>query len=67
MDLTVNGEPIAIEESATLFHLVQKLSMSARRGIAVAINDQVVAQSDWNSLVLKPNDSVLIISASQGG
>ena len=67
MDLTVNGEPIAIEESATLFHLLTPVNMAERRGIAVAINDQVIPQSDWDSLVLKPNVTVLIISASQGG
>lgn len=38
-----------------------------KRGIAVAVNNQVVPKSAWPSFELKENDKILVIQASQGG
>ena len=38
-----------------------------KRGIAVAVNNQVVPKSAWSNFELKENDKILVIQASQGG
>jgi sulfur carrier protein len=37
------------------------------KGIAVAVNNQVIPKTDWGNTILQDKDSVLIITATQGG
>jgi|TARA_B110000259_G_scaffold175908_1_gene211533 sulfur carrier protein len=62
----VNENPIEVEENATLSQLLQKVNASAE-GIAIAINDEIIAKNTWKSKAIKNNDIVLIIKATQGG
>ena len=62
----VNENPIEVEENATLSQLLQKVNASVE-GIAIAINDEIIAKNAWKSQVIKNNDNVLIIKATQGG
>lgn len=47
--------------------LLEKENMLEKKGIAVAVNNIVIAKNAWASFELKENDKVLIIQASQGG
>ncbi len=38
-----------------------------QKGIAVALNHEVVARNQWASTFLQHNDHILIITATQGG
>ncbi|MFL9835203.1 sulfur carrier protein ThiS [Chryseobacterium terrae] len=38
-----------------------------RKGIAVALNNRIIPQSFWAKTILKNQDSILIITATQGG
>ncbi len=67
MDLVVNGSPVSISDNASLLKLVEQLGLAERPGIAVAVNDHVIPRVSWSSRVLSTQDSVLIITASQGG
>ncbi len=62
----VNENPIEVEENATLSQLLQKVNTSVE-GIAIAINDEIIAKNTWKSKAIKNNDNVLIIKATQGG
>jgi sulfur carrier protein len=62
----VNENPIEIEENATLSQLLQKVNASVE-GIAIAINDEIIAKNTWESQAIKNNDNVLIIKATRGG
>ena len=62
----VNENPIEVEENATLSQLLQKVNASVE-GIAIAINDEIIAKNTWKSKAIKDNDNVLIIKATQGG
>lgn len=62
----VNENPIEVEENATLSQLLQKVNASVE-GIAIAINDEIIAKNAWESQAIKNNDNVLIIKATQGG
>ncbi|MCJ7933724.1 MAG: sulfur carrier protein ThiS [Chryseobacterium sp.] len=38
-----------------------------KKGIAVAVNNRIIPLSAWAQTILNNNDSVLIITATQGG
>nr|WP_315027347.1 sulfur carrier protein ThiS [uncultured Chryseobacterium sp.] len=38
-----------------------------KKGIAIAVNNQIIPLSAWAETLLKNQDSVLIITATQGG
>jgi len=65
MNLIINGEQQQTKAS-TIHDLLQELSISFE-GIAVAVNEEVVSKMDWTRHSLNKNDSVLIITATQGG
>ncbi|MBL4754352.1 MAG: sulfur carrier protein ThiS [Flavobacteriales bacterium] len=67
MEITVNNKPIKVQSNLKLSEYLSAHSLSNARGTAVAVNDCVIAKSEWQRLVLQENDQVLIIRATQGG
>lgn len=63
MIVTVNGEPTAVAEGATVADVVG----APRRGVAVARNGEVVPRSLWDRTGLEAGDLVEILTAAQGG
>ena len=66
MNIKVNNETQEISESTSVERLVEQLKISTN-GIAIAINNNVVKKSDWNSTIIKNQDNILIIKSTQGG
>ncbi|RZU51979.1 sulfur carrier protein ThiS [Krasilnikovia cinnamomea] len=66
MRLTVNGSPHAVDDAVTVAGLVSTLT-EARRGVAVAVNGEVVPRSGWSAAVLRDGDRVEVLTAAQGG
>jgi sulfur carrier protein len=67
MRLTVNGRDVV--ESAdglSVAALVERLT-PARRGVAVAVNGEVVPRSTWATSRLADGDAVEVLTAAQGG
>lgn len=56
-----------MDDSATLFSLLSVTEYVNQKGIAVAVNNNVVKKQDWKSHQLQENDKVLIVSATKGG
>ncbi len=68
MNITINGEVIAVNEQMKLSEFVElRLSGKEPRGIAVALNDMIIPKSKWNETALNENDNVEIVHAVQGG
>ena len=67
MKIVVNDEKIAVPDAATLADMLSTLEMKDCKGIAVAVNENVVPQGEWCSYALSENDVVLLITAAQGG
>jgi sulfur carrier protein len=63
--LTVNGAARTVE-AATVDALVADVT-TARRGVAVAVNGEVVPRSGWPDALLREGDKVEILTAAQGG
>ena len=67
MKLSVNGE-IAETNFNTLGEwVIAEFKNSTGKGFAVAVNDCVVPNSEWNSLHLQDGDRILVVQATQGG
>lgn len=64
--ITLNEKPIEIKDNFNVLQLLQHVK-SAKNGIAVAINSEIIPQNSWETVVLKSNDQLLIIQATQGG
>jgi sulfur carrier protein len=66
MTLMVNGEPRDVPPGVTLADLVRQLTESPR-GVAAAINGEVVPRRAWPATPLADRDTVEIVTAVQGG
>ena len=66
ISIQVNQETTTIERDANILALIHTLNRS-EKGIAVAVNNEVIAKTEWQEHVLREDDQVLIIQATQGG
>ncbi len=68
MKFLLNGEPCTQSvEVLTLSEMLVSNQIKDQRGIAIAVNQQVVPKNQWSDYQLNENDEVLIIKATQGG
>ncbi|MFI7649679.1 sulfur carrier protein ThiS [Micromonospora sp. NPDC049460] len=66
MELTVNGAERSLPGGSTVADLVRAVT-DQRRGLAVAVNGEVVPRTGWPATVLRDGDRVEVLSAAQGG
>ena len=65
---SLNGAPAPLPSPATVAVLVAGMTGSGGvRGIAVAVNGEVVPRSAWDATGLQPGDRVEVLTAAQGG
>jgi sulfur carrier protein len=64
--LYVNGDACTVAEGIRLDSLVAEVAPSPR-GVAVAVNGDIVPRSAWGQTMLVAEDRVEILSAAQGG
>ena len=63
----VNNSPQETTDAQTLTQLLADLALAEQRGVAVAVNDEVVPRAAWSAHELRAHDRVTIIRATQGG
>lgn len=66
MELTVNGVSRPVPDGVTVAELV-RLVTAEQRGVAVAVNGEVVPRTGWPATGLRDGDRVEVLSAAQGG
>ena len=66
MELTINGEKRKINESQNLADLVKELDIQAPN-FAMALNQQVIPRSKYESTAIQENDQIEIVHAVGGG
>ena len=66
MQVTLNGVPADLDETATVAGLVATHGGGHRR-VAVAVNGQVVPRSRWETTRLAAGDSVEVLVPTAGG
>jgi sulfur carrier protein len=68
MDITVNGTARTYPVAVSVAELVTELGVGGlARGVAVALNGEVVPRSGWATTVVAAGDRVEVLTASQGG
>jgi len=64
--VTINGEPQAIADGATIALLIQRLGINGRR-IAVEVNREIIAREQYPAHTLSDGDQVEIVHFVGGG
>lgn len=67
MNVTVNGNARETPAGSTVDDVVRELSPTNDRGLAVAVNGEVVPRYRWAVTPLGEGDSIEILTAVQGG
>jgi thiazole synthase len=68
MNITVNGEVREVEAGASVASVVEMLDVApGARGVAVALDGEVVPRAEWDSTALAEGHSVEVLAAIQGG
>lgn len=62
-----NNEEVMLQATSDLQSLLAEKGLAEKKGIAVAVNENVIPKKDWDTYILNENDSVLVIKATQGG
>jgi sulfur carrier protein len=66
MRLVVNGEPRSLTSGTSVDALVAALDLEPR-GLAIAVNGEVVPRSTWPDHDLADGDEIEILTVAQGG
>jgi sulfur carrier protein len=64
--ICLNGATATVDTGMTIGGVIDGLG-KGRRGVAVAVNDEVVPRSRWDETAVRDHDRVEILTASQGG
>ena len=67
MEITINNQKHNIPEDYSVDQLLSFLMPGTEKGIAVAINQQIIPKSNWQLHKLLPEDNIMLIRATQGG
>lgn len=66
MKLRVNGSDKEVPDGATVSGLLSSV-LDSHKGVAVAVDGEVVPRRDWESAKLSEGQAVEIVRAVQGG
>ncbi len=68
MRIYLNGEELEVPEGITISELIKSLNIKVREvGFAVAVNEEVVSKSKYESYKLSEGDRVEIVHLVGGG
>ena len=66
IEIALNGESRRVQPGCTLADLVEDIGCG-RRGVAIAVDEEVVPRSAWAATQVDAGDRVEILRAAQGG
>jgi sulfur carrier protein len=67
MKVVVNGSERELRTGVTVAEMLEQLGLGGRDGIAVAVNDNVVARSRLGEHRVEDGDTIEVIQAVSGG
>jgi sulfur carrier protein len=65
-NIRINGEGAPLT-AFTLAELLAQKGVADGKGVAVALNGQIVRRQSWTETTLSPGDNVEIVQVRQGG
>ena len=67
MNVNLNGNPAELEQGTTVADAVGATGADSDRGVAVAVDGEVVPRSEWATTQLEDGQRVEVLRAAQGG
>jgi sulfur carrier protein len=69
MLLSLNGAPLEVPDAtgARLLDVLAAAGLDDLRGVAIALDEEVVARRDWPACTLHEGQRIEVVRASQGG
>ena len=67
MNIYINSKLHEVPGAASIAAALDSLTLVSQKGIAIAINNNVVPRGEWETYVLSEEDKVTLIKATQGG
>ena len=68
MIVVLNGNPFELSDAATVSDAVRAAGVNGQtRGIAVAVDGEVVRRAEWDITALRDDQHVEVVQAVQGG
>ena len=67
MNVFVNDAPHETQNNVDLKSFLHSLELEDFSGWAIALNEEVISAKDFDQMVLKNDDRLLLIQATQGG
>lgn len=67
--VTVNGEEYDLPAGSSLRDVLRRVDVdpASARGVAVAINEEVVRKEEWSDVTVRAGDRIEVVTATQGG
>ena len=63
----INEQERSVNDDCNIAMLLDLIDVKEKKGIAVAINFEVISKDKWNEVYLSENDKIVIIKATKGG
>jgi sulfur carrier protein len=63
----INDKTYDFVQTQSIDDLMRTLKMDIGKGVAIALNNNVIPRSEWRSCVVNRNDKLILIKATQGG
>jgi sulfur carrier protein len=67
MNVYINSTAHEFTDGAKITTALEHLNLASAKGIAIAINSNVIPRHDWDNYILQPEDKMMLIRATQGG
>lgn len=67
MNLVINGRTEDVPEGSTVREAVRVIGIHDPRGVAVALDGEVVPASRWDDVILSEGGKMEVVRAVQGG
>ena len=67
IEVSINQKQYSFPDLGTLADVLPLLEIRQADGVAIALNEVVIPRSEWAKQVLREQDRVFVIRATQGG
>ncbi|MHB1179522.1 MAG: sulfur carrier protein ThiS [Daejeonella sp.] len=67
MEITINQQNYSVADNCSLQQMLTAVLQQPAKGIAIAVNQEIIANCNWETHSLKTGDNIIIIKATQGG
>ncbi|HQV77636.1 MAG TPA: sulfur carrier protein ThiS [Chitinophagales bacterium] len=67
MQIYINHESYHFDENSSLEKAISSLQLKETKGIALALNEEIIPQNKWQEMTLNDGDKIIIIGAVAGG